>query len=469
MENRYKRLLNNSVWNFAGNAGSKLISFLLLPFYTKWLGAEGYGFSDLITTYSSLFGGLLTLCLSDAILIFVKDKDVDSQKEYFSSAISATLVLFLIWAFLVTLFKCLFKGDYGFISNNIWFIIGMITTNFMQTSSQQMSLAINRIKVYSFSGLVLCLTIFVFSWMLIPRYGVAGYVYAMIFANVVTALYSMTFAGLWGYLSILQTNVNRIKELAYYSIPLIPNAIMWWLVAALNRPLMERILGLSSVGVFAVAQKFPAIITLLFTIFSVSWTVSVIEEYGKPSFDLFYKKIFRLTFSGIVVFSIILMLFSKEIIYLLTAPDFHDAYKYMIILIVGAFFSNISAFCGTCFSVVKKSKYFFYSSLWGAGTAIILNFLLIPRMAIYGASISVAVSFMITALARYIYSLKFVKTNLIPLIVMYTIIMMVSAVIILAVDSFLIQCITIAVCSLVVLFVERNNLSAIKVIVRNKL
>ena len=162
MESKYKRLIGNSAWNIAGNAGSKLISFLLLPFYTKWLGTEGYGFSDLITTYSTLFGGLVTLCVSDAILVFVKDKSPEGKKSYYSSSITTALALCLIWGLILVSIKSIGIGK-GFVVENVYYIFGMIVTNFLQTSSQQMALALDKIRVYSFTGLVQCLTIFGFS------------------------------------------------------------------------------------------------------------------------------------------------------------------------------------------------------------------------------------------------------------------------------------------------------------------
>lgn len=41
--------------------------------------------------------------------------------------------------------------------------------------------------------------------------------------------------------------------------PLVPNNIMWWLVSALNRPVMEIYLGMEAIGLFAVANKFPSV------------------------------------------------------------------------------------------------------------------------------------------------------------------------------------------------------------------
>ena len=64
---------------------------------------------------------------------------------------------------------------------------------------------------------------------------------------------------------------------------------------------------------------------------------------------------------------------------------------------------------GTVFSAVKISKYFFYSSVWGAITAILFNFLLIPYIGLMGAAISVLLSFAAMALSRIFYSRKYVR------------------------------------------------------------
>ncbi len=56
---------------------------------------------------------------------------------------------------------------------------------------------------------------------------------------------------------------------------------MWWLVGFLNRPIMEEYLGMHAIGLFAVAYKLPSLINVLFSVFMVSWQISVIERVPK--------------------------------------------------------------------------------------------------------------------------------------------------------------------------------------------
>lgn len=414
MDNKYKRLFKNTLWTLVGNTGSKILAFLLLPLYTRWLGTAGFGLSDLITTYSTMLVGILTLCVADGIFIFTKNKELEEQRQYFSSTLKFSFLLFLFWMVVFCSLQLLFESliIHNAFADHLWLILGMVFSTFLQNYTQQFILSLEKMKVYSLTGIVLCITTFLLSWLLIPRMGVKGYVFSIILANIVTSLFSFVFSKSWRFVQIKGFHFDKTKELLGYSIPLIPNAIMWWLVQALNRPIMESNLGYSAIGIYAVANKFPGVITMVFSLFMVSWNISVFEEYGKPTFEKFYAKIFRLLFLVVISGTLLLCLSSQLIVHVFAAPEFTEAWKFMIILMIGAAISCLSSFWGTVFGVVKQSKYFFFSSVWGALSSIVANILLIPTFGLYGASISVVISFLVMALSRYAYSRKYVSAKL---------------------------------------------------------
>ena len=88
---------------------------------------------------------------------------------------------------------------------------------------------------------------------------------------------------------------------------------------------------------------------------------------------------------------------------------FSEASSYLPILTFAVLFSSLSGFVGANFSVVKKSKYYFYSSLFGALASIVFNWFLIPIYGLYGAVISVVISYFVMATFRIFYSWQFVK------------------------------------------------------------
>jgi O-antigen/teichoic acid export membrane protein len=409
--NKYTRLGKNTITVFIGNAGAKLIGLLMLPFYTRWLSVEGYGTTDIINVYVNLLLGLATACIANAVFIFPKGQPVEQQKSYFSSGLCFAFLSLGVTALLFKAVTVIFA--YKEISNsfteNVWFIYGLLVTSFLQQYIQQFARSIGKMKIYSATGIILTVGAALFSFFMIPKWGVFGYVFALIFANLAAAIYSFLLSGAFKYLAIKTISKNTCVEMLKYSIPLIPNTIIIWLVGSMNRPLMEHHLGLHAIGIFAVANKFPGILSMIFSIFFISWNISVLEEFGKEGYTRFYNRMFRLIITGLVFLFFIITISSKLIIRIFTTPNYYDAWEYIPLLMLGVIFQSISVFVGSNFSASRESKYYFYSSIWGAVSSLLFNFILIPLFGIMGAAISFVISFAVIAVSRILHSWKYVE------------------------------------------------------------
>ena len=151
-----------------------------------------------------------------------------------------------------------------------------------------------------------------------------------------------------------------LKRMLKYSIPLIPTAIMWWLVSSLNRPLLERHVGMFAIGLFAVANKLPNVLNMVFGLFQQAWNITAIEEFAKKDFSLYYNKMFRVVFGMQTFLCMVLVLFSKLFVMLFTSAEYMEAWKYVPLLCLSVLFSNTSAFVGSVFTAIRKSNYIFY-------------------------------------------------------------------------------------------------------------
>lgn len=266
--NKYKRLGKNTLLVFIGNAGSKLIGLVMLPFYTSWLSVEDYGVTDIINVYVSFLVSIVSCCIAESIFIFPKGQKVEKQKQYFSSGIVFVLQAFFV-SFLLFGTVDFVSSIYGFsnsFTDYLWLIYGLMAATLLQQFFQQFTRSIDKMIVYGMAGIVLTLLTAICSFILIPLKGVVGYVLSLILANLFTGVYSFFFSGSYKYCSPGSVNNEYCREMLQYSVPLIPNGVMWWLVNALNRPIMETYVGLHGIGLFAVANKFPGIIAMIFTI-----------------------------------------------------------------------------------------------------------------------------------------------------------------------------------------------------------
>ena len=73
---------------------------------------------------------------------------------------------------------------------------------------------------------------------------------------------------------------------------------------------------------------------------------------------------------------------------------------------------SFASYFGVVFSVVKKSRIIATSALLAALTNIILNFLLIPRLGVFGAIISTCVSYLVIAMYRILKAQQFIHVDI---------------------------------------------------------
>ena len=376
-----------------------------------------YGISDLISVYSTFLLAFVSCCIEAAIFIFPKSKPQKEQTSYYSSGICFITITSVITAVIFFLISIIAPpiGITNTFTQNIWLIFLLLISHVYQGVTQQFTRSINKMLVYSLTGVVITSCTAIFAILLIPTFHLQGYIWSLVLANFCGTLFSFIVSKSYRYISFKNISVIRCKEMLKYSIPLIPNSAMWWLVNSINRPILEGYCSYDEIGLFAVAQKFPGILTMLFTVFLTSWQISVIDEYNKEGFHDFSNKVLKaITFMSVFVLLIITL--CSELLINIFATEQYVKGAYLIpILTMGVIFSNLGGLIATVFSAVRISKYYFYSSAWAAMAAILANTILIPLLGITGAALSTMLSMLVMAVVRLFYSRKFVKWKWSPL------------------------------------------------------
>lgn len=96
-----------------------------------------------------------------------------------------------------------------------------------------------------------------------------------------------------------------------------------------------------------------------------------------------------------------------------TSSDYLDAWIYIPVLTLGIFFSCVSGLAGSTFPLSGRADIFLFKCLWRF-IFYRFQFLLIPLWGIWGAVLSVVLSFMVMSVSRVAYSWTYVKLTHIP-------------------------------------------------------
>ena len=465
---RYKRLAKNTVLMFIGTFGSKLVSFVMLPFYTMWLSVEDYGTSDIINVYSTVLLTLVSLCIGEAIFVIPSQKSKEQQSSYFTSSIVFSFLCAGVLALLFFLVRIFMSDTHNSFCDNIGYITLLTLTTLYTTVFQQFCKSIDEIRIFAFTGILQTLIVAGLGFCVIPKYQLAGYLWCMIIANIAAGIFVFFAAKLHRYLNTSLFSRKALGEMFRYSIPLIPNSVIWLVVSYLNRPLMESYLGLYAIGIYALANKFPTLINTVYNNFSSSWQISVLEQYGKSGFNSFYNKVMLMIIGGLSLFVACFSLGSSPLIKTFFSENYIDAIKYIPLLSLSCVFIAIGSISGAVFSAVRLSKYFFYSSIWSAASAIILNYILIRRFGIDGACWACVLSYLVGGVSRILYAKKFVTFNVTGYLSILTAILCAVVCSIVYLDSTMMGAVlTIVLLSVYVMFCKKESITLASIKKRN--
>jgi O-antigen/teichoic acid export membrane protein len=405
--NRSKKLFKNTAYVVVGNLGTRFISLIIMPFYTYWLVASEFGTIDLVSTYVMLFSGIVNFGLPEALFRFPKNKPIEEKKKYVTSAV--TLLMYsAVFIFIVfTLIRCIWHVDNVFTQYTYYIYTFLFLTSFTSFLTQ-LSRGLDRIDLYSSTGIIGSLVNVSLVFVLVPKYHVVGCFMMQIIASLVVIFYLCIRLRISHYINLKCFSRSHLREMLAYSVPIIPNSIFWWTIDASNKLFLESYIGLSAVGLFALSNKFPTLLSNMVNLFFVSWQITSIEEYQKENYAIFYNKIFRSLFLFAILLSAAAVVVTKLFIIYILSDNYAESAQYLPILYMSLAFSVMSSFFATNFTTYKNTKMLFYTTVIGAGVAIIINFLLIPYWGVWAAALSIMLSQMSVALVRYTRSEKYI-------------------------------------------------------------
>ena len=404
-QQRNKYLLKNTVIFSIGNFGTKIISFFLVPLYTNILTTREYGTVDLIYTIGMVLVPLLTLNIGESIMRFALDKDADCDK------IMSTGITILIFGAIIGLLILPIANLFESVSNySIYIYLYTLTLAFSQIFLCYLRGKEFLLK-YSIGNIIQSLTIAIFNiiFLIGMKKGIEGYLMAYILANVCTGLY-----GFWaGKVNLVikkySIDIELSKSMIKYSVVLIPNSFMWWIMNSSDRMMVSAMISVTANGIYAVAYKIPTLLSTITTIFNQAWSYSAIREDESEDKEEYNNGVYDNLVTIVIVVATGLLMIMKPFLSIYVGKEYYAAWHYVPYLIVGFVFMTLGSFIATSYTVHKDSMGFLISGTVGAIINLILNFILIPMMGVSGAAFATCISYFGVFVYRIKDTQKYIK------------------------------------------------------------
>ena len=396
MNRKFKVLLKDTVIFGLGNIGSKIILFFLVPLYTNYLTTEEYGLADLVYTMSQLIYPVVSIVIYEAVIRFGLMTD---QKQ--EEVLKAGIVVGLLGAIL-TVAATPLLNLYSPVSPWKWYLciyVILVYTSYIVNSYLKVK---NKNKQYALISIAQTFCLALSNIVLLAAFhvGIKGYLISNIIAVSVSVVLS-AFSG-DALKDFFRARINRklLLEMVKFSAPLILNTISWWIILSSDKFMIEAMVSESALGIYTVAAKIPALINALIYIFAQAWNLSSIREMDSTNDVAFYSKVFQgytfLTFGACVTLTAII----KPFMIVYVGKSFHDAWVYVPILLASSVFSSISTYYNELYSALKKSVNSMLTAFLAAGINIIVNYIFILKLGIWGAVIGTIIATAVLAFIR---------------------------------------------------------------------
>lgn len=410
-ENKIKFFIENMLFYGGLSMLTKSLPFITLPLITKLLSdSESYGIADMFNVITSFGSAIAIMGMYDGIFreFFERKDDEEYQKKVTATGMNLVLISSLIISAGIYLLRFklsifLFKSEiYSKLISISGITIFFIAIAAILGAPTRMR---NQKKIFlftgvGFSGIGFLLTIFFIK----IGYTYEALIYSTLGMSMISAFVFFILNKKDFSFKILDKKIAR--ELYKVGVPLLPGVLIYWIFNSMDRIMINKLVGANELGIYSVGAKVASASQLIYTAFSGGWqyfSFSTMKDKDQVKVN---SKIFQYLGVLSIFLYICSMPFVKPIFFLFFKGDYIQGYKVFSFLFLSPLMLMLFQILGNQLVIVKKSWLCTVSLFLGAIINLCLNYYLIPKYGIRGASVSTLFGYMLSVIIISIVCLR---------------------------------------------------------------
>ena len=379
------------------------ISIFTAPLFTRLLGTNGYGVTQIYNTWVAVIAILFTFQTQGTLVNARVEYPEDRQKQYQSSAMTMSLLLFLLCSTLVLAFR---KPISGMLKLNEVLIVlmllqafGTFCVNFLNTRNVYEFKA-GRNMVLSLSVTLTTLVLSVIFVLAMPReinyYGRIG---------AIAGTYGII--GIPICISVLRQGKTFVQKdywkfCIMLAIPSVFYNLSDLILGQSDKVMLQQMLGTSELGMYGAALNFGGIMFTIFVALNNSWCPFFFEDMKGGDLKSVLTKAGNFL-ELFTVLSVGFILLSREVYQVYVSPDFWES-TILIPVFVGSYYLNFLCTFPVNYEYYhKKTKVVAAVTIFSSLVNIGLNWLLIRKMGMAGAAVATMLSHCLQLTMHHVY------------------------------------------------------------------
>ena len=409
MLGKFKTLLGHTLIYGLGNYGIKLIGFLLIPLYTRFLTPEDYGVMALVSMYTQALFVLMNLGQSVTLFRFYYERDNEEHRE---RVVAAALWIVLLFAIPIASLPLGFSSRISTWLTGTpawWALIAIGTGTVLAKILLRMPFSIMRAgdqsKRYASWSLLrnglatLLAVLFVAAFHL----GATGVILSQFVGEIVMCILltgttlRMLHAGFrWA----------DIKEQLVFGLPLVPAGIAAFALDLTDRWFLRTWHTVEDVGIYSLGYRFGEIVTFVVTAFQLSWPQFLFSHRKEPDAPQLYAHMTNYYLAVLLLLWLGLAVFASELITIMAPASYAAASAVVPVVAAAMCLDGVTFMVNIGPPFFKRTILRTYTLCTAALVNLCLNFLLIPKYGAIGAAWATFGGFLTQAIITFIVSLR---------------------------------------------------------------
>ena len=195
-----------------------------------------------------------------------------------------------------------------------------------------------------------------------------------------------------------------VKKSLKFSVPLVPHLIFWWIMDLSDRMLLQYYTTLSEVGVYALGYNMASVMMVAIAGLNNAWAPYFFSMSNRPGAKDIIAKLLLYGLCVVMFVGLVLVLVARELVLLITTPEYYEAYRVMQVIVLAFIFTGVSTILANLIFYGKTSHRLPLLTGLSACVNIGLNILLIPRFGMMGAAYATLIAMAVYACLVFIVS-----------------------------------------------------------------
>ena len=389
-------MLKNFLKFSFGSWISAVISFFTVPIITLLINPEQFGKASMFTLAYGILTQIVLFGTDQSFMRYFYEYEEKKRTVLLWSAIFPSIV---VWSVISVGIACCWRWiSTWLISEQQSLIVVLLCINLLIGIFNRFAVLIVRMQkkgiffsiLQIFSGIINAVVIIIYAKF------VANTFYAIIFGAIcssfiITLITITKERSFWT--TRLFISLKQMKEILRYGLPFLPTCLMAMIFEGMDKIFIRKFVGFEELGLYNVAFKVVAVLSILQISFSMFWVPTSYEHYEKhPKDKSLYEKTFKYVFFILTLCGLGLIAI-KDIIVLIFDSSYAETASIMPFLIFMPIMYILSEITNLGINFTKKT--YWHIIIFGILLLLspLLNYIFVPLLGVKGAALVVALSY----------------------------------------------------------------------------